>query len=188
MTSTPLLETPRQLAERAGISERQVRSLITSGRLAHVKIGGRVMVPAGAFELFLETETVKTMSRRNQGPRLRWLNKRQCYYITWTERGRSRERSTGTADREEAEIAFGEWLQRARPPSGPSDPAAVLVTDVLTDYATERGPKIEAPDRIAYAVLALTDFFEGNTVADVTTADMRPLCRQAGARRRYSAS
>jgi hypothetical protein len=39
---------------------------------------------------------------------------------------------------------------------------------VLSDYAEQRGPKIAAPARIAYAVLALTDFFEGNCVADVT--------------------
>jgi hypothetical protein len=52
------------------------------------------------------------MPRRNQGPRLRYLNKREAYYITWTEHGRSRERSTGTADREQAENIFAEWLQR----------------------------------------------------------------------------
>jgi integrase len=43
------------------------------------------------------------------------------------------------------------------------------VTDVLNDYLQERGPKVVAPERIAYAVLALTDFFEGNSVADVTS-------------------
>ena len=42
------------------------------------------------------------------------------------------------------------------------------MTDVLNRYLQERGPKVAAPGRIAYAVLALTDFFEGNTVADVT--------------------
>jgi integrase len=42
------------------------------------------------------------------------------------------------------------------------------VTDVLNHYLQQRGPKIAAPERIAYAVLALTDFFEGNTVAEVT--------------------
>ena len=42
------------------------------------------------------------------------------------------------------------------------------MTDVLNLYLQDRGPKIAAPGRIAYAVLALTDFFEGNTVADVT--------------------
>jgi hypothetical protein len=44
----------------------------------------------------------------------------------------------------------------------------MLVTDVLNLYLQERGPKVAAPGRIAYAVLALTDFFEGLTVADVT--------------------
>ena len=69
------------------------------------------------------------MSRRNQGPRLRWLAKRGTYYVAWTENGRSRERSTGTADRQQAEIVFAEWLQLRRRRTGPSDPAEVLVTD-----------------------------------------------------------
>ena len=38
------------------------------------------------------------MSRRNLGPKLKFLVKRGLYYIVWTEDGRSRERSTGTAD------------------------------------------------------------------------------------------
>ena len=108
------------------------------------------------------------MPRRNQGPRLRWLAKRKCFYITWTEHGRSRERSTGAADRETAEVEFAEWMQRRGRRAGPSDPAAILVTDVLNEYLQQRGSKVVAPERIAYAVLALTDFFEGNSVADVT--------------------
>jgi integrase len=109
------------------------------------------------------------MARRNQGPRLRWLAKRNAYYITWTEQGRSRECSTGTPDREQAEIVFAEWLQLRGRRGGPSDPSAILVTDILNLYLQERGPKIAAPGRIAYAVLALTDFFEGTTLVDVTT-------------------
>jgi integrase len=109
------------------------------------------------------------MSRRNQGPRLRWLEKRKCFYITWTEQGRSRERSTGTAEREKAEIVFAEWLQLRGRRDGPSDPATVLVTDVLNHYLHHRGPKVAAPERIAYAALELTDFFEGNTLAEVTS-------------------
>jgi hypothetical protein len=42
------------------------------------------------------------------------------------------------------------------------------VTDILNEYQQQRGPKVAAPVRLAYAVLALTDFFEGNTVADIT--------------------
>jgi integrase len=108
------------------------------------------------------------MSRRNQGPRLRWLDKRTCFYIVWTERGRSRERSTGTADREQAQIKLAEFLQRRSRRAGPRDPSQVLVTDILNEYQQHRGPKVAAPARIAYAVLALTDFWEGNSVADVT--------------------
>ena len=108
------------------------------------------------------------MPRRNQGPRLRWIDKRKCFYIVWTEHGRSRERSTGTTDREQAEIVFADWLQLRGRREGPSDPAAILVTDVLNLYLQERGPKVAEPGRIAYAVLALTDFFEGLVVADVT--------------------
>ena len=58
-------------------------------------------------------------------------------------------------------------LRRGRR-AGPSDPAAIFVTDVLTEYAAQREPKTEAPERIKYAVHALTDFFEANSVADVT--------------------
>jgi hypothetical protein len=108
------------------------------------------------------------MPRRNQGPRLRWLDKRESYYVTWTEHGRSRECSTGTADRERAEAFFAEWLQRRGRRAGPSDPSQILVTTVLNEYLRERAPKVAAPGRIAYAVLALTDSYEGNTVADVT--------------------
>src|SRR5262249_4201014 len=73
------------------------------------------------------------MPRRNEGPRLRWLDKRQCFYITWTERGRSRERSTGTADREQAEIRFAEWLQTRKRTAGPSDPNDGNVADAARD-------------------------------------------------------
>jgi integrase len=128
------------------------------------------------------------MPRRNQGPRLRWLAKRKCFYITWTEHGRSRECSTSTADREQAEIHFAEWLRGRGRRAGPSDPAAILVTDILSEYAQERGPKVAAPERIAYAVDALTDFFEGNSVAEVTprtcTRYVEKRGRSAGTARR----
>lgn len=108
------------------------------------------------------------MSRRNQGPRLRWLDKRGGWYIAWTERGRSRERSTGTADREEAEIALAEFLQQRGRTGGPRDPSQVFVTDILTEYATARGPKVAASDRLGYAIDALTGFWTGRSVGDVT--------------------
>lgn len=107
------------------------------------------------------------MSRRNQGPRLKWLSKRNCYYIVWTEGGRSRERSTGTADREQAEVVLQEWLRSRQHIVGSRDPAEVLVTDILATYAEKRGPKVVAPDRIGYALIPLAAFWEGKSVADI---------------------
>jgi integrase len=113
------------------------------------------------------------MPRRNSGPRLRFLEKRSCYYIVWTEGGRSRERSTGTADRREAEIALAEFIHLRNRDSGTRDPSQVLVTDTLADYALEHGEDTAAPWRIAAAIKALAPFWEGRTVAEVT----RETCR-----------
>lgn len=107
------------------------------------------------------------MGRRNQGPRLRYLQKREAYYITWTECGRSRERSTGTADRERAEIALAQFIQVRGRCAGPSDPSEMLVTDALANYASERGPKVAAPEVMGRAIAILTKFWEGRVVAEV---------------------
>jgi hypothetical protein len=123
------------------------------------------------------------MPRRNSGPRLRFLDKRGVYYIVWSERGRSRERSTGTPDRQQAQIKLAEFLQQRDRRAGPRHPNEILVTALLNEYATERGPKVAAQDRIAYAVLALTDFFEGNSLADVTPQT----CARYAEKRRRSA-
>lgn len=107
------------------------------------------------------------MSRRGQGPRLKWLNKRERYYIVWSENGRSRERSTGTTDREIAEIALAEFLNDRQRKIGSLDPSQVLVTDLLGDYSEERGPLVVSPERIAYATEPLSDFWLGKTVAEI---------------------
>jgi integrase len=107
------------------------------------------------------------MPRRNNGARLRFLSKRHCFYIVWTENGRSRERSTGTSDRGQAEIALADFIHTRARSAGPRDPAQTLVTDVLADYAEERGPETAAPWRIAAAVKNLVAFWQGRTVADI---------------------
>jgi len=108
---------------------------------------------------------------RNNGPRLKFFEDRGAWHICWTDPkqpGRSRKCSTGTADREQVEKFRGEWLithgQRAA--AGPRDPSLILVTAVLQEYLLAAKPS--AQGRIAYAVLALTEFFAENTGADVT--------------------
>ena len=118
------LETPRQLADRVGLSERKVRHLIQTRQLEYVMVGSRIHIPRGAFARFIEANRVTPCQDETKVPVFVGSTKRKCFYITWTEHGRSRERSTGTADREQAEVIFAEWLQLRGRRDGPSDPAA----------------------------------------------------------------
>ena len=91
------------------------------------------------------------------------------YYIFWTdEDGRSRERTTGTKDRREAEIIFAEWLLGRGQKRGPSDPAETLITDALTTYANEHGGDVVAPRIIGCAISSLSGFWQGRAIADIT--------------------
>lgn len=62
------LETPKQLAARVGLTERQVRSLIAGGQLEHVMVGCRVHIPTDAFDLFLEQSRGKKCREETKGP------------------------------------------------------------------------------------------------------------------------
>lgn len=106
------------------------------------------------------------MSRRNQGPKLKFFAKRGCFYILWTERGRSRERSTGTADSAEAQIKFAQFLQRYTQKLGSRDPSEILVTDVLTDYLERLEASGKDSERAAYAAVPLSEFFMGKSLAE----------------------
>jgi integrase len=120
------------------------------------------------------------MPRRKQGPRLKWHRYGATFYICWTENGRSRERSTGTADREQAEVALAEWLSTKQRHNGPSHPNQILVTDVLDDYLKGSEQRVADPVRIANAVLPLADFFERLTVEDVTPKTCESYVKKRG--------
>lgn len=128
------------------------------------------------------------MPRAGAGPRLVPLAKRGgTFYIVWSEKGRSRERSTGTSDRREAEIALAEFLL-SRPGTGPVDPERYLITDALAEYALDRANEVMDRVRLAGAVLKLTDFFEGRRVSEVNPSSCRAYVkwrnRAAGTARR----
>ena len=61
------LETPKQLAARVGLTERQIRGLIDSRKLEYVKIGCRVHIPDGAFERFVEQNKVTPCQDETKG-------------------------------------------------------------------------------------------------------------------------
>ena len=109
------------------------------------------------------------MSRRNLGPKLKFLDKRGLFYIVWTEDGRSRERSTGTADSAAAQIELAQFLQRRASGVKTREPSDVLITDVLTTYLEHLESTGKDCERAAYAAVPLTEFFAGKTIADAPT-------------------
>jgi hypothetical protein len=62
------LETPKQLAGRVGITERQVRHLVQIRQLEHVPIGRRIFIPVGAFARFLEAKKVAPCQDETKAP------------------------------------------------------------------------------------------------------------------------
>ena len=107
------------------------------------------------------------MPRRNHGPRLKWLKKRNCFYVVWTEGGRSREHSTGERNLEEAQIYLAKFIQKHRAPGAPRDISKVQINEVLANYAEARAKKIKAPERIGYALPPLSQFWAGATVSTI---------------------
>jgi integrase len=116
------------------------------------------------------------MPRPNSGPRLKWIPKRQIWYVVWYEAGRERLKSTGTADRGQAEEALaaviGERQRRARG-AGPRDPREVSVAEVLDLYGSEHAPTAADPARIGYAIDALLTFWDGKMVAQISKTTCR---------------
>ena len=109
------------------------------------------------------------MPRPNPGPRLKWIERRQSFYIVWYEFGQQRLRATGCADLRDAQIELAAHLGNVvKRPNGPRDPAQFPIAEAINLYAVEKAPKAKAPERIAYAVDALLPFWGESMVADIT--------------------
>lgn len=109
------------------------------------------------------------MSRQGHGPRLR--QRRGAWVIRWTEGGQTRERRTSAGSREEAEAIFADWLASSRQkPKGLRRASEYLIADCLSEYAEEHGPQTASPDRIAYAIEKLLDWWSDNPVEAVSKA------------------
>lgn len=117
------------------------------------------------------------MPRRTKGPRLYLRparpSKRQD--AGWVIRDGAKEISTGCGPERvgEAEQALRAYLETkwsptvAAGPDGVCDPAEVLVADVLTLYATEKGPRAPDPSALKARLAALLDFWGEDTLNDI---------------------
>lgn len=109
------------------------------------------------------------MPRRNTGPRLRWIDRRQAFYIVWYERGRERLRATGETDKRRAEEALATFIrQNQRPVGGPRPAYEVTLGEVLDFYADNKGRFAKDPARIGYAIDALLPYWAEKFVTDIT--------------------
>lgn len=83
------------------------------------------------------------------------------------------ERSTGTANRRQAEEALAEYIAGKKRKSGPVAAAEMTVGDALNIYAEEHAPTVAAPERLGYAISALLPFWGAQPVNAVKGATCR---------------
>jgi integrase len=121
------------------------------------------------------------MPRPNRGAYLKFLRHRGAFYIQWSDAGRIKQRSTGTADRATAEAALADFIQERQRGVrvGPCDPGEFSIADALDLYGTEHAPNAADPERIGYAIAALIPFWGDRMVGHIT----RETCRAYGRHR-----
>lgn len=123
------------------------------------------------------------MPRPNRGPHLKWLRKRDAFYIVWYEAGRERLRTTGTGDRGQAEDALADFLRERRhvhQPGRPGRPDQVAIADVLDLYGSLHAPHTADPARIGYAIDALLPFWGSYPVGYITKQTCRAYAQARG--------
>ena len=69
------------------------------------------------------------------------------------------ELSTGTGDREQAEIALAQYIASKGRTGGPSDASEITISEILEIYGREHAPTVAAPERQGYAISALVPFW-----------------------------
>jgi integrase len=112
------------------------------------------------------------MPRPAKPPRL-YLNPKER---VWLIRDGSITRRTGCseADVSGAEKALAEYIGgKFRPVSREGDPARISVQEALAAYLSERAPNVSDPERIAYAVDRLSEWWASRTLAQVRGATCR---------------
>jgi integrase len=111
------------------------------------------------------------MPQRAKGARLYRRKDTGIWIIRDTGRG---ERSTGTRDRGEAEARLAKYIaERNQRKDGPLPPSEFSIAEALTIYGGEHLPNVADPERPAFAIDRLLDFWKELPVSAIT----RETCR-----------
>lgn len=130
------------------------------------------------------------MPRHPEGPQLRPNPKRGgIWYIFWTDEktGRSRERSTGTRDRQRAHEIFAEWLGRYGEGSGtwtgPRRASETRIADILAHYAEDHvAEHVIAKATVGFAMKPLLAWWGDRTCDFIKPETCRAYVRERKAR------
>lgn len=119
------------------------------------------------------------MPRPARGPYLEWNPDRGRWYMLYRDGGRTRERSTGSADREEANRQLAEFIldRQRRRSAGPCDPREFPIAEALALYGAEQAPAAADPHRIGYAIAALLPYWGERMAGDITKQTCRGYLR-----------
>lgn len=126
------------------------------------------------------------MPRPNQGPYLKFIEKRGRFYIQWSESGRVRQSSTGTRDREQAQAALQSFIAERHADQQRGKlraPDQFPIAEALDTYGEEHAPDTADPARIGYAMEALLRFWGEQMIGDITAAACKGYERQRDAAR-----
>ncbi|MGG7646395.1 tyrosine-type recombinase/integrase [Rhodovulum sp. YNF3179] len=109
------------------------------------------------------------MSRPSKGPRLYFRKRKGSRNASYVIRDGQSEFSTGTSDRKEAEAALRSYLIQVETPREfhRGDRANMRVSELLAVYGDEHAIRAADPERIAYAIDALDDWFGNMLVSEI---------------------
>ena len=124
--------------------------------------------------------------RKPAGPKLAWSQPAGYtypqYFIVWYENRRRRLRACGT-DLLQAEKALeAKIAERAAKLQESTDPGGFTVARALALYGDERAPSTADPERIAFAIDRLIEWWRDDTVSEVTSINCRAYYRHRRAR------
>jgi excisionase family DNA binding protein len=68
LADLPMLATPKLAAAVMGLTESQARGLVRAGRIGHIVVGKRVMIPRNAIEAFITDNMVPPCRVEIPGP------------------------------------------------------------------------------------------------------------------------
>jgi len=122
------------------------------------------------------------MSRRAKSARLFWID-RSSYGRNsfWQIRDGAARISTGTDNRDEAEKALSEYIERKHCPTGPASPDEMTVGRCLSLYGEEHAVNVASPERIGYAIEALYRFWGEQPISTICGETGRRYARERGA-------